>query len=805
MSYAYPTGEVNAPLYYATRVVWSPKYGITFTSNPSAVGSITAVLQRAGGATLTAFPNRYELRDFSGTVVGTGTVTSANLTVAPPTGGWLYGWYRVFMYLDSGVDPDYGISAGASNIVIARSLGNLPIDVTQNGNPGGVASQDLAIQGILAAFPARFAINNVATPSVVIGGWNDLTNIGADLAVCNTTYYPQGADAARPREQVLSFPSGAIDSIQPGGFLNFYIKDGTVNGSTTFVTVGPGSGSGSKVQVYSPTSTALVETFDNIASGTGQAVINATSAYVRAFGGGGVLATVTGPTAIGNGRYAGVSACSSYCYPRGIQWYEGPSNEPSAPSSIAQAAEMVHQLHILSNAVKAGNASAKVLGPNFVSIYPVQVGYLLDAGAATWLDGLSFHGYNTLGVGDANLSRRGLKQLRAVLDARGWTKPVWQTEQGVNGLGSSGVSHWRRSRWALLDVLSLDQVGVTKERNCYWYMISHGFWGYYPVWMVNGDNSVNPHGAMYRVLSEELWGRAYASALTFGAAGDDLYLGNVYGPAADGTRVLAFMPCSPMPEARVFFKLAGSVPSTVTVIDQFGNGSTVGVSGGTATVPCPDGVVYMRLPTGCTATVFSHGTWNPVVAKQDQFPNDDPRTYYNVSAGVNTGLSSLVSGMVTSPRDSGMYMNGAALPVDVEVFSGRPFRVDRVVVFSGAPWQTSGALTDFDLYTRDTGGTWSLRATRTVIPTSMAYTTNNTQLNSQRETFWDERSVFDIPLTAPIVATGVRLRIRATSSGGEPDAACLTVAGGAAGAAQNVNIRAIQVWCDDNSVLHYLS
>ena len=91
MSYAYPAGEASAPVYYATRFAWALKYGITFTSNLGAVGSITATLQKAGGTTLTSFPNRYELRELSGTVVGTGTVSSATLTVATPTGGWKYG------------------------------------------------------------------------------------------------------------------------------------------------------------------------------------------------------------------------------------------------------------------------------------------------------------------------------------------------------------------------------------------------------------------------------------------------------------------------------------------------------------------------------------------------------------------------------------------------------------------------------------------------------------------------------------------------------------------------------------------
>ncbi len=54
-----------------------------------------------------------------------------------------------------------------------------------------------------------------------------------------------------------------------GTGLNCYIKDGSIDGSKTYVSCGAGSSSGYKVTVYYPNSTTVVETYDNQAQHIG--------------------------------------------------------------------------------------------------------------------------------------------------------------------------------------------------------------------------------------------------------------------------------------------------------------------------------------------------------------------------------------------------------------------------------------------------------------------------------------------------------------------------------------------------------
>ncbi len=91
-------------------------------------------------------------------------------------------------------------------------------------------------------------------------------------------------------------------------------------------------------------------------------------------------------------------------------------------------------------------------------------------------------------------------------------------------------------------------------------------------------------------------------------------------------------------------------------------------------------------------------------------------------------------------------------------------RVDRVVV-----WGLY--LIDFDVQTTVDGTTWVTQATVTKTSnTSFQHGTGADNAGCERETYWDEQWIFDVPFpNGPMTCKGVRLYVRATAYGSEPD------------------------------------
>ena len=769
------------PSYYA-QCSFPTRNGVFYAG-----GTAPSVTLSKSGATA------YYVLDYWGNQVSSGSVSGTHVTPTAPSGGWTPGWYRIY-FTGGSSDSLFGPSYGATNFVVIRNNSNfvtMPTVGTYGG--GGGESRDLLMKGVMGVGTSRLLISDVTN----LSSGDSLAGIQTDVPVAKTYWSAPGspyADSARPRPLFTNFPNGTVDSlILPGSsggtYLTCYAKDGTVDSSKVYVALDAGSVSGNRIRVYYPNSSTLVETYDNQASSApAAAAINAASAYIRAFTNNASTGGTLAVTVIGNAHWTGVVTVVSTLYPD-VTRFEGPSNEPG------MSAELAHQMQIFQAAVHTGNSSALAIGPCPVDINPGGWEPFLAAGGGAYCDEISFHAYNAISNGDINLGRSSIEAFQALLTKYGLqSKPLWQTEATQVFTAIYGVYHPRRARVPLMQTLLWEQYGLARERNPYWYDVSHGFWDF-PVWLEQGDGSLNPQCVLYRTLAEETFGQTHHQRLDFGLVGDHIFLGSVY-QASGGASTVVLMVTSYMPEATVTLTVTGTT-SPLTVVDGFGNLSTVNIISGRAVIPVSDIPTYVRLPTGAGVTVYTCNDWPPVnVGGQGTSSSW-------LAAATLSGVSSSVindGGFMTNyGNGTGIAYSLASLPDTAALTWPTATRVDRVIIWCGPVWQVASALVDFDVQTTVDGTTWVTQTTVTkTTPSSFQHGTDSTNVGCQRETYWDEQWIFDVKLPQPVTAKGVRLYVRATSYGGEPDNAS-TVTGGQGDSNQHLVLEEIAVLCDNNT------
>jgi hypothetical protein len=756
--------------------------------------TVTFTLQKAGAT-------GYTVRDYSGTIVTSGSLSGSTTTCTPtvPAGGWLYGWYR--LYLTGPVsDTDFGNSYGAFNFCRVTTDATLPAVP----NWGAVGSQgtgaryaDLIAHGIMDFGPSRIEIERTATPTV-----GEFTTSTAVLAATqDQAYWGAVTDTNRPaRQSMVSFGQESFDFL-------FLPLSSAYNTSACTLYAATGSldpalltlaKSGTTLTVAYNGST--VETWTGITTGT--SLVNATgsSAYIKVFASnygqvGNTIADFTTTAITGSSSMrAGIISVVTATWPN-VQVFEGPANEPQATAP----AECAHQMRLFTGAVKAGNAAATSIGPCIVAIIPAWLTTYFAAGGGTYSDGVSFHLYNMVDD-DLAEGRRNFDALKTVMTAAGLSsKPIWQTENGtVLTVGYGGIYHPRRAYWYLLQTLLMEQYGLPKERNVLFNDTSHGFWGF-PVWFVNGGGSLNPQGPMMRQFGSQTRGKAYTSRFQFGTVGDLIYLGNLYTNPSTSAKVAVFQAAGPQLNGQVILTVTGA--TSLTVHDCWGNPSTVPVTGGRATIPVGETPVYVQLPSGVTGTLYSFSDWPPVAA-------------VTVGNNLNTpyapvGTSSATGQLVNAICDQswlGYRSDGTGAPITATVTYSRAFTVDRVVVHSGQVSQADGTLIDFDIQTSTDGGaTWTTRATVTrPTPTSFQHGTASSNTGCLRETYQEGMRVFDVKLPGRFRCNALRLSLRAATYGGEPDIAAFTISG-QGNSNQVLTLQQLTPLCDDTATPRYVT
>lgn len=504
----------------------------------------------------------------------------------------------------------------------------------------------------------------------------------------------------------------------------------------------------------------------------------------------------------GSGQPAGVTTAVAALYPD-VTWFEGPSNEPQWQSAATVAA----QIETFADAVHAGNASAKVLVPNPVDIngnstpwLDTILGLLGPTGRAK-VDGYSVHVYNSV-LADVGLGRRCLAGFEAVLTKYGEQgKPRWQTEQGGDFPVCWGVfqPRWGIQHTSIL-LLMLEQFGIPKEHNHFWYDDSHGFWDYPSFWSMNGY--ILPQATMHRTWSAELFGKTHTARLDFGAEHQEVFLGSSFTNATTGDKVLAIVTCG-MPSASVTLAVTGA--SSLTVADTWGNTSSAAVTGGRTSVAVGDSLAYVRVPSGVTATVVAPG-YGPDFASR-------------YAGGRIAGAGSIKARRIIDDghRRSGYYQNddttGAdefpyfddTIPATVgPVTFQAATRVDRARVFFAPPRHRQCAPLEFHLDTLGLDGTtWTTRATfGPITPTTLSRVSSSDTTACKLVCWYDNQWVVDLTWS-PVVALAVRIVVSGTTLGAAANAAVDAVfsesgSGLGNGFPQRATVRKIQVFSEQS-------
>ena len=780
---------------YAT-VYWPNKWGIFYAGGPDPTGTLNASYA-AGPTSATA----YTVRDYYGTVVSTGPVSGASVALAAPAGGWLPGWYRLYL-TGPNSNAEFSNSSGASNFVILRNDPRFPAPPTGTFTEYGGEMADPVGKALFGMGTSRIILGDVTKPEGPGVGIDKMTLCLVQAAVSDSWWQSPShaayADSARPRHLWAATPWNLADHIllpaASGTLLTAYVKDDSVSGDTTFVSLGPGSTSGFKVTVFSPTSTDVVETWDNLASTTAaEAAINTASSFIRVFGQGGSGVGTMPAKAIGSAYRQGVISWVQGLYPT-VTRFEF-TNEPQA----VPGRELVQRERAFVEAVHAANPAAKAIGPCFVGIDGDEdyVGsdlgkwkVYLDAGGCQFFDEISTHDYGTLNAGDIPRAREVIDKWLAMLADHGLdAKTRWQTESALQFACVFGIHHPRRARHNILHTLLWEQYDVPRERNPLWYDRSHGFWGF-PSWWQAGDGSVTPDAPLHRTLAEETFGMTHVGALDFGQWAGGFALGSLYGSAAG--RVVVVQASSYLPDGTVTLRVTGAT-GTVVVVDGFGRESSATISKGLVTVPLGEIPTYVRLPAAATAAVHTVNGWPPIGVAGQGYSTAGLATAVTPVAGRRPTVT---DGDLATGYDG---VNAEIAPTNMTMQWPEAVRADRVLIFTGNPYQNASALVDFDVQTSLDGSTWTTRATVTKpTPSTFIHGTRGSNMWCKYETYWDEQSVFDVPFAAPVVFTHLRVVVRATSYGGEPDAQSVAY-GGQGNSEQRICIRDIVVLCDDNT------
>lgn len=470
----------------------------------------------------------------------------------------------------------------------------------------------------------------------------------------------------------------------------------------------------------------------------------------------------TAPTGTDNTQIQ--SAVSSLYGTYGYTHFEG-RNEPN--TGAYTAANIVSELQAFYNNVKAGNASAKVLGGCSVNITDsAYIGGILAAGAAAYMDEMSIHTYNGTN-GNLGAGRESWEFLKALLAQYNFTKPLYMTEYGQFAWCAGSFEPRLQVQWMMLDLHLAAQYGIPHEKYMWYYDTNVGFWGY-PSFMWTSDYS-NPMPtatpAVLRVWAEEIWGKPFAARLNFGPS-DDEFIGSRF-TAADGTSVIALQSGGGL--ETISFDVAGTSGPLVQV-STFGALSNLAVVSGKVQVTIGPEPSYVRLPNGVTMVPSAHDFGVEVVRKQYSIPSASSNDSTD-SGGPDVIVDGKLSngGYTIGPKP---YLGGSSDGSNAwaRIDFPRVTRLDRIHVFCPHPWQYYSTLLDFDIQYLDTDNvTWLTAATFTdtsAVNLTINWSSHIISGACFSDSFWDRRHNFRFVLADAISTKAIRVFAREMSNGG---------------------------------------
>lgn len=732
----------------------------------------------------------YECRDYWGQVVASGAVAGTTCTPSAPAGGWKPGWYRIYFTADT-THANLGTCAGESNFVVLRDDPRFPprpaVFPSRGGNP-----RMQILKAVIGAGTSRVVISDPTNPAGTTGsaGAGNLGQATLDAPEirdwwANPTWTAYVEPNRPDRRPWVAFDSLAVDHVVISGLI-CYPATPSIDGAQTFVHLEPGTTSGIKVTVSSPSANDVVETYDNLATSTAAVAALGGSAYVKAYKWSSDWAAA-GPSAIGRSRSDGVVQVVQALFPLGISHYEGPINE--GPLS----AETAHRMRLFQASVHDGDPAAKAIGPTPVSVdNALGLEEFGAAGGWDYCDEIACHFYNTV---------VGMRSARAIMDV--WvaslakygadSKPRWDTESNTAIATWLGTYHIRQAANMVTWMVFAEQYRIPRERNSPWYDVSHGFWSF-PGYLMNGVNDPNPQVALVRVLAEETFDLPYQRALDFGGIGEDIYVGSIFRTSDSQPGVLAIGAAYLVNSSTVTLRVSGT-QAPLTYVDPMGNASTVAVSGGTVTIYVGPEVRYLRLPAGVTVTVdrvldlpFASSIGMGVQGRYSA------GAYLGgASAGINDGRLCL-----SRARDDQYWSSPTGAPTEVMLDFATPMRTDRVIIWSCGTSVGNEMSVPFEYVVQTSldGVAWTAQVTVTTPSDATSIPWTAWMTNSKRETWWYPQVVHNLKLSQAVTTRFVRVSVSTVSFGNEPDLASCNETW--APAVPRLHLQEVMVLCDDN-------
>ena len=450
-----------------------------------------------------------------------------------------------------------------------------------------------------------------------------------------------------------------------------------------------------------------------------------------------------------------------------VKYWE-PLNEPN--NKYNGADYVAKELIPFSQVVKSVDPTCKVLGPGVVTIGPYGLNWtdgFLKAGGAGYIDAFSFHAYNNVN-GDLTLARQSLDALQALLTKYGIPNiEKWQTEQGYFAAVYGAYEPRLQGRWTMLQMMVYEQYGIPKEHNHLWYDKSHGFWDV-PAFWENEDGpssfgSFDPAAPLMRVWSEELYGTNFSQAYDFGALGNKMYVGSLFG--GGGKQVAAFMSAG-RTDGQVTLSVTGG--ASIHVVSAFGVASDLPVTAGHVTLPVPELPVYVELAPGQTLQAVPLDYGPDLALTPGTTASASGSAVSPLDPSLSNDPAKIINGVLENwywsqgPDDHPWMSNVTSFPATVQVTLPLPMSISHVVLYAGVPWQTDGSLLDYELQ-YDSGGQWvtisHVQESPIVVPffTPTVFTTV--------DSFYSDRCVFQHDFPA-VTTQKMRLLVHDTTWGG---------------------------------------
>ena len=490
-------------------------------------------------------------------------------------------------------------------------------------------------------------------------------------------------------------------------------------------------------------------------------------------------------------------------YKDDVQYWEA-RNEPNFGSEgySGDATDFAkNEMKPFYDLVHSINPSLKVLGPGAVEINKRDATYywienFLKAGGGKSIDGFSFHAYNSVN-GDASLARRSFASLNALLAQYGVDKlEKWQTEQGYYAAEFGVYAPRHQGAWTMIQKMIYEQQGIPKEHDHLWYDKSHGFWDI-PTFIENDDGSLNPGAPLMRVGSEELFGTTFNRVLDFGAAGNNIVLGDVF--KGDNKNVVALESAGAL-NVPVTLQMSNNNP--VKVVDSWGQSSTQTPVNGRLTLTVSELPLYVESTTPQTIDVTPLN-WGVNLARAAKFsytsgaaaaPYDDQNAT-NDAAKLGDGVfeSWYVDGK-ERPWISNQSEISEAKPVNIEIQLPSVQAVNRAVIYSCVPWSWQGSLLDYELF-YDSNGTWKSLGRVTEPEKTLPF--SDALFRSTLDSFYSDRSIFPMSF-APVTTGKLKLAIYKTTKGGAVNAAFDAAGGNTTGFAQ-ATLREVELYNDSST------